>query len=70
MTENKRLIALRLVLDELEHPSRELRLTAQAMDCKYEMYVICEWLRREVEREVAIETMFEEPPLQNTETTL
>lgn len=67
MTENKRLIALRLVLDELEHPSRELRLTAQAMDCKYEMYVICEWLRREVEREVELEAMFIEgdelPPL-------
>ena len=66
MTENKRLIALRLVLDELEHPSRELRLTAQAMDCKSEMYVICEWLRREVEREIAIETMFEKPPLLST----
>lgn len=70
MTENKRLIALRLVLDELEHPSRELRLMAQCMDCKSEMYAICEWLRREVEREIAIETMFDEPSLQNTETTL
>jgi hypothetical protein len=66
MTENKRLIALRLMLDELECPSRELRLMAQAMDCKSEMYVICEWLRREVEREIAIETMFEEPPLLST----
>ena len=70
MTENKRLIALRLMLDELEYPSRELRLTAQAMDCKSEMYFICEWLRREVEREIAIETMFDEPPLQDTENTL
>ncbi len=70
MTENKRLIALRLVLDELEHPSRELRLTAQAMDCKSEMDAICQWLRREVERDIELETMFIEgdelPPLLST----
>jgi len=70
MTENKRLIALRLMLDELEYPSRELRITAQAMGCKEEIYVICEWLRREIKREIAIEIMFEEPPLQSNENTL
>ncbi len=67
MTENKRLIALRLMLDELEYPSRELRLSAQSMSCKPEMNAICQWLRREVEREIELETMFIEgdelPPL-------
>jgi hypothetical protein len=59
MTENKRLIALRLMLEELETPSRDLRISAQCMDCKNEMYAICEWLRKEVEHEIEIETLFE-----------
>ncbi len=59
MTENRRLIALRLVLDELETPSRDLRISAQCMDCKNEMYAICEWLRKEVEHEIEIENLFD-----------
>ena len=47
------------MLDELEYPSRDLRLTAQVMDCKDEVLAICEWLKREVERELEIETMFD-----------
>ncbi len=59
MTTNKRLIALRLMLEELEIPSRDLRISAQCMDCKEELYTICEWLRKEVEHEIEIETLFE-----------
>jgi hypothetical protein len=59
MTKSRRAKALRLMIDELEYPSRELRLTAQVMDCKTEIFVICEWLKREVERELEIETMFD-----------
>jgi hypothetical protein len=59
MTTNKRVIALRLMLEELETPSRDLRISAQCMDCKNEMYAICEWLRKEVEREIEIETLFD-----------
>ena len=60
MTESKRVKALRLMLEELDYPSRDLRLTAQVMNCKDEMYAVCEWLKREVEREIDIETMFDE----------
>ena len=59
ITESKRVRALKLMLEELEYPSRDLRLSAQVMDCKSEMYAVCEWLRREVEREIEIETMFD-----------
>jgi hypothetical protein len=59
VTTNKRLIALRLMLEELEIPSRDLRISAQCMDCKEELYTICEWLRKEVEHEIEIETLFE-----------
>ena len=59
MTTNKRLIALRLMLEELEIPSRDLRISAQCMDCKEELYTICEWLRKEVEHEIEIETLFD-----------
>ena len=59
MTTNKRLIALRLMLEELEIPSRDLRISAQCMDCKEDLYAVCEWLRKEVEHEIEIETLFE-----------
>lgn len=59
MTESKRVKALRLMLEELEYPSRDLRLSAQVADCKTEMYAVCEWLRREVEREIELETLFD-----------
>ena len=59
MTTNKRLIALRLMLGELEIPSRDLRISAQCMDCKEDLYAVCEWLRKEVEHEIEIETLFD-----------
>jgi hypothetical protein len=59
MTDSKRVKALLLMLEELEFPSRDLRLTAQVENCKNEMYAVCEWLRREVEREIGLETMFD-----------
>jgi hypothetical protein len=59
MTESKRVKALRLVRDDLEYPNRELRLMSQVEDCKEEVSQVCEWLRREVEREIELETMFD-----------
>jgi hypothetical protein len=47
------------MLEELEIPSRDLRISAQCMDCKEELYIICEWLRKEVEHELEIETLFD-----------
>lgn len=60
MNESKYLTALRLVLEELSSPSRDLRIAASAMDCKGEMYSICEWLSKEVEKEIQLSTMFDE----------
>jgi hypothetical protein len=59
MTESKRVKALRLMLDDLEYPNRELKLMAQVEDCTEEMLQICQWLRREVERELEMETLFD-----------
>jgi hypothetical protein len=59
MTESKRVKALRLMLDYLEYPNRELKLMAQVEDCTEEMLQVCQWLRREVEREIELETLFE-----------
>ena len=59
MTESKRVKALRLVLDDLEYPNRELKLTAQVEDCTEETLQVCQWLRREVEREIELETLFD-----------
>lgn len=64
MTESKRVKALRLVLDDLEYPNRELKLMAQVEDCKEELLQVCQWLRREVEREMDMETMFDGLDLQ------
>jgi hypothetical protein len=64
MTESKRVKALRLVLDDLEYPNRELKLMAQVEDCTEELLQVCQWLRREVEREMEIETMFDGLDLQ------
>ena len=60
MNEDKYVQALRLVLEELESPSRDLRIAAQVFDCKTEMYAICEWLSKEVRREIDLSTMFDE----------
>jgi hypothetical protein len=51
--------ALKLMLEELEYPSRDLRLSAQVEDCKDEIMQVCKWLSKEVEREIAIQTMFD-----------
>jgi hypothetical protein len=59
MTESKRVKALRLVMDDLEYPNRELRLMSQVEDCKEELDQVCQWLRREVEREIELETLFD-----------
>jgi hypothetical protein len=59
MTESKRVKALRLMLDDLEYPNRELKLMAQVEDCTEEMLQVCQWLRREVEGEIELETLFE-----------
>jgi hypothetical protein len=60
MSESRRIKALKLMLEEMNYPNRDLRLSSQVMDCKAEMYAICEWLKREIEREIDIETMFDE----------
>ena len=59
MTESKRVKALRLMLDYLEYPNRELKLMAQVEDCTEELLQVCQWLRREVEREMDMETLFD-----------
>jgi hypothetical protein len=45
--------------DELDYPSRDLRLNAQVAQCKDEVLQICQWLRREIERAIDTETMFD-----------
>ena len=52
--------ALKLMLDELEHPSRESRIAAQALYCQDELATIHRWLRREIERAIDAETMFDD----------
>jgi hypothetical protein len=59
MTESKRVTALRLLLDDLEYPNRELKLMALVEDCTEEVEQVCLWLRREVERELEMETLFD-----------
>jgi hypothetical protein len=60
MSNQKYVQALKLMLEELEYPNRDLRITAQVLDCKDEIFTVCEWLRREVEREIEVNTMFDE----------
>lgn len=52
--------ALKLMLEELDYPNRDLRIAAQVMSCKEELNTICKWLYREVERAIDTETMFED----------
>ena len=59
MEKRKYLKALQLVREELEHPSRDLRLSAQVFDCKEEMYTICRWLTAEIDEAIEMETMFD-----------
>ena len=64
MTESKRVKALRLMLDDLGYPNRERKLMAQVEDCTEEMLQVCQWLRREVEREIELEALFDGLDLQ------
>jgi hypothetical protein len=52
--------ALEVMADELEYPNRDLRLAAQVMNCKAEVYQICEWLRAEIQAAIFAETMFDD----------
>jgi hypothetical protein len=58
--EKPRVRALKIMLDEFEYPSRDLRLAAQVFNCKREIASVIEWLRSEVEKELQIETMFDD----------
>ena len=57
-SKDPRVRALAIVLDELEYPNRDLRLAAQVLDCKRELEGVIAWLRAEVEKEIQLETMF------------
>ena len=57
--EKPRVRALKIMLDEFEYPSRDLRLAAQVFNCKREIEEIMAWLRSEVEKEIQLETMFD-----------
>jgi hypothetical protein len=59
-SENPRVRALAIVLDELEYPNRDLRLAAQALQCRRELEVVLAWLRLEVAKEIKLETMFDD----------
>jgi hypothetical protein len=48
------------MLDELECPDRDLRISAVALQCRKELEGILEWLRAEVASEIEIETMFDD----------
>jgi hypothetical protein len=59
MSEDKYVRALELMLEDLEYPNRELKLMAQVAECQDELFQVCRWLRREIEREISIQTMFD-----------
>jgi hypothetical protein len=59
-SKNPRVRALALLLDELEYPSRDLRLGAQVLECRRELEEVVAWLRAEVEREVRLAALFED----------
>jgi hypothetical protein len=48
------------MLDEFEYPSRDIRLASQALQCRREVETVLEWLRAEVEKEIQLETMFDD----------
>ncbi len=58
--EKPRVRALKIMLDEFEYPSRDLRLAAQVFNCKREIEGVMAWLRAEVEKEIQLETMFDD----------
>jgi hypothetical protein len=55
-----RVRALKIMLDEFEYPNRELRLAAQALQCKPELEGVVQWLRFEVKKAIQLETMFDD----------
>ena len=55
-----RVRALKIVLDELEYPNRDMRLAAQVLLCKPELEAVCEWLRAELEKEIRLQTLFDD----------
>jgi hypothetical protein len=57
--ESPRVRALKIMLDEFEYPNRDLRLAAQALQCRGEIESILEWLRFEVKKAIQLETMFD-----------
>ncbi len=57
---NPRVRALKIMLDEFEYPSRDLRLAAQALQCRRAVEEVLAWLRAEVEKEIRLETLFED----------
>jgi hypothetical protein len=57
---NPRVRALRIMLDEFEYPNRDLRLAAQVLECRRALEEILAWLRAEVEKEIQLETMFDD----------
>ena len=59
-SQNPRVRALAIVLDELEYPNRDLRLAAQVLDCKRELEEVVTWLRAEVFREAQITALFDD----------
>jgi hypothetical protein len=58
--EKPRVRALKIMLDGFEYPSRDLRLAAQVFNCKREIEGVMAWLRAEVEKEIQLETMFDD----------
>jgi hypothetical protein len=57
---NPRVRALRILLDEFEYPNRDLRLAAQVLQCRKALEDILAWLRAEIEKEIQLETMFDD----------
>jgi hypothetical protein len=57
---NPRVRALKIMLDEFEYPSRDLRLAAQALQCRRAVEEVLAWLRAEVEKEIRLETLFDD----------
>ena len=57
--------ALELMFEELEYPNRDLRLSAQVMDCKPEIHQVCKWLAAEVQAAILAETVFDDNRTEN-----
>jgi hypothetical protein len=57
---NPRLRAIRLLLDDLEYPNRDLRLSAQVLNCRREVEEVLSWLRAELRKEAQLEALFDD----------